>query len=50
MVKGLTGSYIAKLLIVLVEIALSIGFGITMYTNKNNVAGKFLPPVFLLIS
>ncbi|KAF8604436.1 hypothetical protein BDV93DRAFT_471961 [Ceratobasidium sp. AG-I] len=36
--QGLTGSYIAKLLLVAVEIALSVGFAVTMYAGKNNVA------------
>lgn len=43
MAKGLSGSYIAKMVIVVVEIALSIGFGVTMYASKNNVAGMFFP-------
>ncbi|KAF8671974.1 hypothetical protein RHS04_08025 [Rhizoctonia solani] len=38
MIQGLAGSYIAKLIIVVIEIALSIAFGITMYKGSNEVA------------
>ncbi|KAH7333609.1 Frag1/DRAM/Sfk1 family-domain-containing protein [Rhizoctonia solani] len=38
MVQGLTGSYIAKLVIVVMEVGLSISFGITMYKSSNEVA------------
>ncbi|CAE6398334.1 unnamed protein product [Rhizoctonia solani] len=38
MVQGLTGSYVAKLIIVVFEVALSIAFGITMYRGSNEAA------------
>lgn len=40
MVKGLTVSYIAKLILVVTEVALSFAFGVTMYKRWNNTAGK----------
>ncbi|KAG8691356.1 hypothetical protein FRC09_011644 [Ceratobasidium sp. 395] len=38
MAKGLTWSYVAKMVIVTIEIGLSVGFGVAMYSNHNNVA------------
>ncbi|CAE6360634.1 hypothetical protein BN14_03585 [Rhizoctonia solani AG-1 IB] len=38
MVQGLTGSYVSKLIIVVIEIGLSIAFGITMYRGSNLAA------------
>ncbi|KAB5590134.1 Frag1/DRAM/Sfk1 family protein [Ceratobasidium theobromae] len=38
MVKGLTVSYIAKLILVVTEVALSFAFGVTMYKRWNNTA------------
>jgi type IV secretory pathway VirB2 component (pilin) len=42
MVQGLTGSYVSKLIIVVIEIGLSIAFGITMYRGSNLAAGTSL--------
>ncbi|QRV85437.1 Frag1 domain-containing protein [Ceratobasidium sp. AG-Ba] len=38
MAKGLSWSYIFKMVIVIIEIGLSVGFGISMYKSHNNVA------------
>ncbi|KAG8720567.1 hypothetical protein FRC08_018844 [Ceratobasidium sp. 394] len=38
MAKGLSWSYIAKMVIVTVEVGLSVGFGVSMYKSHNNAA------------
>ncbi|KAG8731239.1 hypothetical protein FRC12_019816 [Ceratobasidium sp. 428] len=47
MAKGLTWSYIAKMVIVTIEIGLSVGFGVAMYSSHNNVAEWTISFVFV---
>ncbi|KAG8743232.1 hypothetical protein FRC10_000233 [Ceratobasidium sp. 414] len=38
MARELSWSYIAKMVVVVIEIGLSVGFGVSMYSSRNNVA------------